>query len=85
MQMVEDASLLLAADEVLAIVEAGDQRLGGRPPEEVGLAHAPNSSAISDGFSSGASCSNVHCFGALSGRQRSSAVPWRKRRPVTWS
>ena len=30
-------------------------------------------------------CSNVHCVGALSGRQRTSLVPWRKRSLVTWS
>src|SRR6185437_6018497 len=30
-------------------------------------------------------CSKVHCRGALSGRQRSSRVPCRKRSPVTWS
>ena len=31
------------------------------------------------------SWSKVHCAGALSGRQRTSLVPWRKRSPVTWS
>ena len=30
-------------------------------------------------------CSNVHCRGALSGRQRRNLVPCRKRPPVTWS
>ena len=30
-------------------------------------------------------CSSVHCFGALSGLQRNSLVPWRKRSPVKWS
>ena len=30
-------------------------------------------------------CSIVHCFGALSGRQRMSLVPWRKRSPLKWS
>ena len=33
----------------------------------------------------GAICSIVHCRGALSGRQRKSRVPCRKRSPVTWS
>ena len=63
--------LLLAPDELIAIVQAGDERLG----EQVGLGHPSNNSLISEGLSSGASCSNVHCFGALSGRQRSNAVP----------
>src|SRR6185312_10672732 len=31
------------------------------------------------------SWANVHCCGALSGRQRNNLVPWRKRCPVTWS
>jgi len=30
-------------------------------------------------------CFIVHCFGALSGRQRSRRVPWRKRLPEKWS
>jgi hypothetical protein len=30
-------------------------------------------------------CSIVHCFGDLSGRQRSSRVPCRKRSPEKWS
>jgi hypothetical protein len=30
-------------------------------------------------------CSNVHCFGDLSGRQRKSLVPCLKRQSVTWS
>ena len=60
--------------------------LGRRVPRRLRAALAqPNSSLSSDGRSSGASWSNVHCFGSLSGRQRSSAVPWRKRPPVTWS
>ena len=48
--------------------------LGRRVPRRLraALAH-PNSSLSSDGRSSGASCSNVHCFGSLSGRQRSKA------------
>ena len=33
----------------------------------------------------GVSCSKVHRRGALSGRNRMSLVPWRKRSPVTWS
>ncbi len=37
------------------------------------------------GRASSPSCSIVHCRGALSGRQRRKPVPWRKRRPVTWS
>ena len=32
-----------------------------------------------------ATCSIVHCRGALSGRQRSNRVPWRKRPPLKWS
>lgn len=67
----EQLPFLLPADEVLSILHASDQRFH----EQIRLRHEPNSSAISDGFSSGASCSNVHCFGDLSGRQRSSAVP----------
>src|SRR6266576_1523097 len=31
------------------------------------------------------SWSKVHCRGALSGRQRSNVVPWRKRLSLTWS
>ena len=61
--------------------------LAGRVPRRAtSCAEAqPNSSASSDGRSSGASWSKVHCAGALSGRQRRRPVPWRKRRPVTWS
>ena len=79
LQVTEQLAFFVGGDELRSIVEAREQRLS----EEVGLLHLPNSSAISDGRNSGASCSNVHCFGALSGRQRSRAVPWRKRRPVT--
>ena len=68
-------------DEPGPILEPGDQRFG----KQVSLAPEPNSSLSSDGRSSGASCSNVHCLGSLSGRQRKNPVPWRKRRPVTWS
>ena len=31
------------------------------------------------------SCAYVHCSGALSGRQRTNLVPWRKRPPLMWS
>ena len=33
----------------------------------------------------GAICSNVHCLGDLSGRQRTKPVPCRKRSLLTWS
>jgi hypothetical protein len=49
-------------------------------------AYCPITSAISlPGRASRSSCSMVHWRGALSGRQRRSLVPWRKRSPVTWS
>ena len=37
------------------------------------------------GFAGAAICSKVHWRGALSGRQRTSLVPWRKPFAVTWS
>ena len=47
---------------------------------EMGADHPPATSAVG-----GAIWSSLHCRGALSGRQRRSLVPWRKRLPVTWS
>ncbi len=86
LEPLQELGLFLGRDEVLAVLEPGDERPRRQFTEQVERpAHAANSSAISDGLSSGASCSNVHWRGALSGRQRISAVPWRKRRPVTWS
>ncbi len=75
----DQRTLLSLADEGLAILKPGDQRLveqtgsSGEQLLELGWAQL------------GASWSNVHCRGNLSGRQRRKPVPWRKRRPVTWS
>ena len=73
----QQGSLIPGADEFFPVPQPLDQR---RFEQQ---AHIPNNSLISDGRSSGASWSKVHCFGSLSGRQRRKPVPWRKRRPVT--
>ena len=78
-EVIKQLPLLRFAERRLATFEAGDQRLIEHQ------AHAPNSSFSCEGLSSGASWSKVHCCGLLSGRQRTKPVPWRKRRPVTWS
>src|SRR5262249_12786984 len=75
----QELFLLCRIDKLLIIAEAQNQRLVEQQ------APLPNSSFSCECFSSGASCSNVHCFGSLSGRQRRKPVPCRKRRPVTWS
>jgi hypothetical protein len=41
--------------------------------------------AMKDGRRYRRSCSMVHCFGDLSGRNLINLVPWRKRSSVTWS
>lgn len=46
--------------------------------------HYPASSR-SDDLPALPSCAYVHCSGALSGRQRTNLVPWRKRPPLMWS
>ena len=53
-------------------------------PEHVELAASSAASTI-PGRASSPSCSIVHWRGALSGRQRRKAVPWRNRSPVKWS
>src|SRR5947209_326161 len=48
------------ADDLLLVSQPLDERCVKQQ------AHGPNSSLSSDGLSSGASCSNVHCFASLS-------------------
>src|SRR4051794_9604475 len=61
-QLSQQRMLLGSADDVLFVTQSGDQR---RVEQQV---HAANSSFSSDGLSSGASWSKVHCLGSLSGR-----------------
>ena len=61
----------------------GSTQARGRPDRAPAQA-LQASNAISLGFFR-SSWSRRHCFGALSGRHRSSLVPWRKRFPVNWS
>ena len=55
----------------------GGSRIQGHPEC---LAHQISSTSTDPPFE--CTCSNVHCFGALSGRQRTKRVPWRKRPPL---
>src|SRR4029079_7867011 len=80
-QFCDEAIVVCSRDELFAVGETGDQRFG----EQVGLAHDPTNSLSSAAGSAGASCSNVHCFGSLSGRQRRKPVPWGKRWLATLS